>query len=263
VDGTCIDGYYKFYNVNSGKVLDVSGGSTASGANVQQWNDNDTNATKWTLTLVTGECNNDVCANLGGDTDGDGVCNADDQCPNLNDNLIGTACNDNNPSTTNDIWQSDCTCKGTPICTIGATCDDGNLCTTGETFDANCNCTGGIIGDIDNDGVCDAEDICDGLNDNLIGTACDDGDPNTINETWLSDCSCGGGIINTGCLPFLDQMNNQLIDQSISVEQYIQTNGLLQSGEVEYRAEEYILMREEFEVKQGAVYHALIAPCNQ
>lgn len=37
-------------------------------------------------------------------------------CPNLQLNK-GASCNDNNPNTTNDKVQSDCTCKGTPVST--------------------------------------------------------------------------------------------------------------------------------------------------
>jgi hypothetical protein len=47
-----------------------------------------------------------------------------------------------------------------PSCIVGTVCDDGDDCTTGETYDANCNCQGGIYTDSDNDGICDAEDIC-------------------------------------------------------------------------------------------------------
>ena len=38
---------YKIINKNSGKVLDVSSSNTNNGANVQQWDDNGTNAQKW------------------------------------------------------------------------------------------------------------------------------------------------------------------------------------------------------------------------
>jgi len=62
------------------------------------------------------------------DLDNDGVTDICDACPNFDDNLIGTACNDN------------------------------NACTTGEIYDSNCNCSGGILSDIDFDGVCDAND---------------------------------------------------------------------------------------------------------
>jgi len=54
------------------------------------------------------------CANQGGDSDGDGVCNNQDCQPN-NPNISnpGDACNDGNANTTNDQIQSDCSCSGT------------------------------------------------------------------------------------------------------------------------------------------------------
>ena len=71
------------------------------------------------------------------DTDADGVCDPNDVCPNFDDNLIGTAC------------------------------DDGDDCTTGETYDTSCNCTDGIFQDADGDNVCDANDICPNGDDNI------------------------------------------------------------------------------------------------
>jgi hypothetical protein len=49
--------------------------------------------------------------------------------------------------------------------------------------------------DADNDGVCDANDVCPGFNNNLEGTPCDDGDPNTIGEKYIN-CECTGGGSN-------------------------------------------------------------------
>lgn len=55
-------------------------------------------------------CNgNPPCA----DDDGDGVCNEDDICPSLDNLLIGTACDDENPCTLNDIYTVNCICEGT------------------------------------------------------------------------------------------------------------------------------------------------------
>jgi len=46
------------------------------------------------------------------DADNDGVCDTDDVCPNFDDNLIGTACNDNDACTTSDVYNSNCQCVG-------------------------------------------------------------------------------------------------------------------------------------------------------
>lgn len=61
------------------------------------------------------------------DTDNDGVPDGNDQCPGVNDNLIGTACNDNDQCTENDVYNNNCNCAGT-------------------------------YKDSDGDGVCDAQD---------------------------------------------------------------------------------------------------------
>ena len=61
--------------------------------------------------------------------------------------------------------------------------DDGAL--------VDCNCPDGSP-DLDGDGVCDASDLCNGLDDSLIGTPCDDGDPCTVMEMITADCECIG-----------------------------------------------------------------------
>jgi hypothetical protein len=52
------------------------------------------------------------------DADGDGVCDEDDICPDFDDNLIGTPCDDGDPCTINDVYTADCLCAGTydPAC---------------------------------------------------------------------------------------------------------------------------------------------------
>ena len=69
-----------------------------------------------------------ICANEGGDADGDGVC-ANDDCDD-NDASIGanqapgTSCDDGNPATTNDVIQADgCTCLGEDAVGGTANCD--------------------------------------------------------------------------------------------------------------------------------------------
>ena len=70
------------------------------------------------------------------DSDNDGVCDPVDQCPGLNDALIGTPCNDGNPCTINDVYNSNCGCSGT-------------------------------FADSDSDGICDFNDVCPGFDDTI------------------------------------------------------------------------------------------------
>jgi len=73
----------------------------------------------------------------------------------------------------------------------GIPCDDGDVCTTEDVYDNNCNCSG-TYQDSDNDGVCDSNDVCPGMNDALIGTACSDGDGCTTGDTYNNNCNCVG-----------------------------------------------------------------------
>jgi hypothetical protein len=160
--------------------------------------------------------------------------------------LPGTACDDGDANTGNDIWDSNCNCAGELIdcegvpggaALPGTTCDDGDACTTGDAYDANCTCAG-TFQDSDNDGTCDANDLCaggpepgtpcddgDSETDNdvidgncncvgdlvdctgvpggaaLPGTACDDGDANTGNDTWDANCNCVGELIDCEGVP--------------------------------------------------------------
>lgn len=74
---------------------------------------------------------------------------------------------------------------------LGSTCDDGNECTTNDIINSNCLCEG-TDQDTDNDNVCDADDICPGINDADIGLPCDDGDGCTENDVLGQDCICTG-----------------------------------------------------------------------
>ncbi len=114
-----------------------------------------------TVTVSSGPCI---------DEDEDGIC-VDEDCDDTDPNFpmpIGTACNDGDTTTINDVILSDgCTCLGTVVCSI----------------------------DADNDGICFDED-CDDGNPNVPttpGTACDDGDVTTVGDVILSDgCTCAG-----------------------------------------------------------------------
>jgi len=229
-------GDYAVQNLLSGRVMDVQGGSTAENANIQQWQWNGSNAQLWKFEQP------DPCLTQGGDTDGDGVCNNQDVCPGMNDGLIGTAtaCNDNNPATDNDLWQSDCSCQGTLICTIGGSCEDGDPCTTGETYDTSCNCVGGtlVTTDADNDGVCDAADQCPGLNDNLIGQPCDDGNPLTLGDVY-TNCQCAGLLY--GCddpNPYSDDCDFDLDGLTNAQDQDDDNDGILDIEECPTVAEQ-------------------------
>src|SRR5690606_34195022 len=81
-----------------------------------------------TVSLSTGEGNQNTvsvsftavayCAPGDGgcsDGDNDGVCDEVDLCPGLDDALIGTACDDGDPCTENDLYTLNCLCEGTPI----------------------------------------------------------------------------------------------------------------------------------------------------
>ena len=95
------------------------------------------------------------------DDDNDGVCNENDMCPNFDDQLIGSPCDDNDDCTVNDVYNMYCACSGT-------------------------------YQDSDGDGICDSDDICPGLNDNDIGGPCDDNDNCTDNDVLTIDCECIG-----------------------------------------------------------------------
>ncbi len=146
------------------------------------------------------------CTGTFTDSDNDGVCDEDDQCPGYNDNIDSD--NDGEPNGCD-------SCPNLNNNLIGQTCDDGNDCTVGERYDASCNCTGGTYLDSDNDGICDEDDLCPGyddnidndndgkpnacdncpnLNDNLIGQPCNDNNPCTVGERYNSACGCSGGI---------------------------------------------------------------------
>ena len=104
------------------------------------------------------------------DSDGDGICDGEDICPDFNDNLIGTACNDDNPCTINDVYGNDCNCSGT-------------------------------YADSDGDGVCDGDDVCPGGDDNIdlngngIPDDCDcTGETGNFSQSTLNHS--GGGSSN-------------------------------------------------------------------
>jgi photosystem II stability/assembly factor-like uncharacterized protein len=53
-----------------------------------------------------------VCENGQGDSDGDGICDEFDACPNFDDNLLGTSCEDGDDDTYDDIYVDCDVCEG-------------------------------------------------------------------------------------------------------------------------------------------------------
>ena len=187
---------------------------------------------------------------LANDADSDGVCDEDDVCPNLNDNLIGQACDDGDPCTENDTYQSNCQCTGTytdddndGICNaedqcegfddalIGTACDDGNSCTINDTYTANCQCLG-LFTDSDGDGVCDSEDQCPGVDDDNCREICnngldDDGD-GLIDCADVEDCEFNGfGLLDIKLTPDTGQDASVMNTESTQDQNFGQSTSLL------------------------------------
>lgn len=146
--------------------------------------------------IYDANCN---CAGVQMDSDKDGVCDVNDICPG-GDDLVDSD-SDNIPDACDDCDNR----------LVGTACDDNNPCTINDTYDANCNCIGTSTGsDSDNDGVCDAYDLCPGgddfadidgdgipdfcdtCDDRTIGKPCDDGNPCTILDRVTPGCGCVG-----------------------------------------------------------------------
>jgi len=114
----------------------------------------------------------------------------------------GSACNDGNAGTTNDVYDASCVCAGTalpPDClgvpggtaTIGSACDDGNAGTTNDVFDASCICAGTPL-------PSDCLGVPGGTA--TIGSACDDGNAGTTNDVYDASCVCAGTPLPSDCL---------------------------------------------------------------
>ncbi|MBL8003272.1 MAG: fibronectin type III domain-containing protein [Flavobacteriales bacterium] len=201
-----------YYNLSLGAIATATGGATpdclgvVGGPAVPGSACNDGNA------CTVNDVYNASCQCVGtasGDTDGDGICNAQDNCPTLA-GQIGSSCNDGNACTTNDVINASCQCSGTPvadndgdgICNlldncpnvagqIGSSCNDGNPCTVNDVLNSSCQCVGTTSPDSDGDGICNAQDNCPNVA-GQIGSACNDGNPCTVNDVLNSSCQCVG-----------------------------------------------------------------------
>lgn len=137
-----------------------------------------------TVEILNGFSGGDVCVAAGntcgesmplcitiinGDMDDDGIPDCLDNCPEVfNPNQkdkdhdgVGDACD---PCNNNHQ---------------GGSCDDGDPCTINDELDAFCVCQGTYV-DSDNDGICDAFDICPGFDDEIDSDG--DGVPDGCDE---------------------------------------------------------------------------------
>ncbi len=156
-------------------------------------------------------CTTDACVNGScvftplPDSDGDGVCNAQDGCPNdplktspgqcgCGNPEPGTACNDGNPQTVGDQIGSNCVCAGQLLdcqgvmggpALPGTPCNDNNPATGNDTWNASCQCVGQVI---------DCQGVPGGSA--LTGTSCNDGNPQTVGDTWNASCQCLGQVVD-------------------------------------------------------------------
>ena len=134
-------------------------------------------------------------------------------------------CNDNNSSTINDTYNSDCDCVGitpesgcmdsqacnyNPYVTTndgscvypGDPCNDNNSNTINDTYNSNCDCVGTTT-----ESGCTESNACN-YNPNATnndgscvypGDPCNDNNSNTINDTYNSNCDCVGVATESGC----------------------------------------------------------------
>ncbi|MEM6964762.1 MAG: discoidin domain-containing protein [Bacteroidota bacterium] len=112
----------------------------------------------------------------------------------------GTPCDDNDPTTENDVEDGSCNCAGIPngCPDAGTPCDDNDATTINDVEDGFCNCAGTPNGCPD------------------AGTPCDDNDATTINDVEDGFCNCAGtpDVGNSGCMSTLNLATDQPANQS-------------------------------------------------
>ncbi len=125
-----------------------------------------------TYTLIDGNC--ECIGQVVPDSDGDGLCDEEDNCPDIS--------NPDQTDTDGDGYGDVC-----EPCDIGEPCDDGEVCTINDVYvliGSDCECQGTMPeqNDADGDGLCDAIDNCvytanpdqTDANNNGVGDACEE-----------------------------------------------------------------------------------------
>ncbi|MBK9275066.1 MAG: T9SS type A sorting domain-containing protein [Flavobacteriales bacterium] len=124
--------------------------------------------------------------------------------------LPGTPCDDNDPTTSDDIWYPQCSCQG--VCDpVGPACDDFNPY-TGNDWMTTCGCFGYCdTWPCDDGNPYTTGDqywpqwcFCEGYCTDPVGSPCNDGDPLTIGEFLNGYCECVGGSNMISGQVFLD-----------------------------------------------------------
>ncbi len=158
-------------------------------------------------TINVSEGSGNPCDNFGGDTDGDGVCNDEDNCPGTPNADQADSDNDG----VGDVCDTVDPCENLGGDTDGdGVCDDEDNCPDTPNADQ---------ADSDNDGVgdvCDTVDPCDNLGGDTDGDGvCDDEDP--CPDDPLNDCEitppCSSNATNTN-YEFIQQVSLGTIDNN-------------------------------------------------
>jgi len=163
-------------------------------------------APKLTVRYTVQECTPEVgtACNDGNSNTYDDMINAACECEGTLCPNIGATCNDGNSNTYNDTINEVCQCEGTHCSNIGASCNDGNSNTYNDTINEVCQCEGTLcpnIGASCNDGNSNTYNDtinevcqCEGTSCPNVGATCNDGNSNTYNDTINEACQCEGTL---------------------------------------------------------------------
>ena len=131
------------------------------------------------------------------DLDGDGICDFVDSCPDLDNNLIGTSCDDGLACTDNDIWTADCKCEGTPK----QDTDNDGVCDINDLAPNNpCTADGIVDGQEPEGWMNNPTNDCDTDGITVIQGDLNDNDACINDQGSLStaSCNCGSGVVIQG-----------------------------------------------------------------
>lgn len=148
---------------------------------------------KWIQDGAPEDCS---CPGDAPDADNDGFCDAIDQCPDIDNSLIGTPCDDGSDCTTNDVWREDCNCRGDLIDS-----DNDGICDRDDAAPNNpCTADGTIDGNEPAGWVAQPTNDCD-----MDGISIASGDLNDFSECiddvgllMTAECSCGDNSVPSG-----------------------------------------------------------------